>query len=366
MKKTEITRDNDLMTTSPPDSLHPFLDEVGALYGAIAPQASLIAATEWLQGAMRDVAATGRRPVLLTPDTARLTFAARRTLDVLGGVWVVHSPAGLLRDGVTGRRYVELADAFAPVAPGEVADPSHLREDAGARHPRLVIELSTAHRARAETVLGRSAELLTDALVGTDVLGWGTAEPAALHWNRENLTAYVRSRMPEPTRLVYSAHPAAHTSGTLVVTRTSSGVTENFTQVVGLPGGREAFADAVERAVDGFTRVAEEQQPLVGVVSGTWGRLDGSTPALLQPPTAPLVLLIGPRAVRDLRIDIRAVTERFGARSVGRPRIPALVVPLAADGRSGWDAFLELGSTLRAEDLERAFGVAGTEAARAS
>ena len=345
---------------------HPFIDEVGAVYGAIAPQATLVAATEWLQGAVRDVMAQGLRPLVLTPDSSRLTFAALRLLESVGGAWVVHAPDGLLRDGISGRRYEALADAFTPVGEGDLADPAHLQADTEPRHPRLVVEVTVLHKAKADVLLGRGVELVTETVTGHDVLGWGSAEPAALHWNRENLTAFARSRMPQPSRLVFSAHPDAGTSGTLVVTRTASGVTETITQVIGVDGGTEAYTPALVRASQALAAIADEQQPLLGVVSGTWGRRDGTTSATLHPPAAPLALLIGPRAVRDLRIDVAAVTERFGAMVAGRRRIPAVVVPFLGEGRSQWEEFLDFGSTLAPADLARAFGVGETGVPHAS
>ncbi|WP_425290034.1 DUF6177 family protein, partial [Shewanella algae] len=79
------------------------------------------------------------------------------------------------------------------------------------------------------------------------------------------------------------------------------------------------------------------------------GRADLTTSAFVAPTARPLALLIGAPAVRDLALDPVVWGRRFGARIAGRPRTPALVIPLRRSeepAEVAWNRIVEITETL--------------------
>lgn len=300
----------------------------------------------WLSEARADLlvrsTAAGRAVVVVSDEVTRLTYPLREALQDAGGAWVVRSLDGTLRDGLTGRRLTSVADA---VSGAQITDPT----DIAVRHLRpqtdpavqLTVSMSVRHRAADTTLLGGTVEVLAEHMLGVPPTGWGLHEPCATAWDRTRLTELARARTPHETTLVVSGADAL--IGTVRVARTDTGLEETTSALIraGVPGS--AAAEAAAEAVAGVAAtLSERHMPLFGLVLARTGRADLTLPAQLEGAPTPVGMLLGPPAVRELALDPAAWTERFGARVLGRPRVPGLWVPLGSMREPGWDRLTDV------------------------
>jgi hypothetical protein len=303
------------------------------------------------------VARAGGRTILVTDGLSRLTEPFRAQLEELGGRWVVR---GLdeLRNGLTGRRLDAFPDAI-HVGPPEGVDDvalAYLRTETP-EVTQLVCSASVRHRAADETLLGGALEILAGAAGGVAPSGWGTHEPAGRPWDRAALTRFARERMPSTSRLVVTGSRDTPIAATVTVQRTDHGVEELVTGLVSLgPIDADATVDRVAALPDVLTRLAAAQLPLFALLLTRPGRADLLHTALLPAPPAPVAMLIGAPAVRELGLEPGRFVREFGAVVAGRPRIPALVFPFRGSPAQQIDAF---GAVLRAIGADRVAAATG-------
>lgn len=310
-------------------------------------------------------AAAAGRPVLLVSDeVTRLTYPMRQALRDARGFWVVRGVDGTLRDGLDGRRLERISDAVRvpPVTSPEDVAVRYLRPDP-AEAVQLMLSVSVRHKAAETTVLGGTAELLSRHLTGDAPRGWGAHEPAVVRWDRAAFTELARRRMPRETLVTVAGTPERPLSGMVRTARTEHGL-EETTQLlvpVGAPGSDEARA-AVERLPEVARELAVAQMPLFGFVLGRTGRRDLTFPSVLEAPPTPLGMLIGPAGVRQLGLDVRDLADRFGARVLGRPRIPALWFPLGSFTEPGWPALDAVVEAIGRDRVRALLDAAGQDA----
>jgi Family of unknown function (DUF6177) len=103
--------------------------------------------------------------------------------------------------------------------------------------------------------------------------------------------------------------------------------------------------------------LATTAMPLVGLVLARPGRADLLVPPVLTHAPTPLALLIGPPGVRALGIDVPAMVRRFGARQVGRPRIPGVLFSLGTIGEPGWERLDEVLEAIGRDKIAEATGL---------
>ncbi len=232
-----------------------------------------------------------------------------------------------MRDGVTGRALPSIAAAFDETSGHFAGSADALRVERPLQ-TQLVVSLSLRHRADESTSLG-SAVTAFAALSGAPPAGWAPHEPVDRPWDQAVLTAFARERMPADTRLIVAGSVEHPLSGTLTARRTSHGVEEIDELLVGVGAPGEPGADAAVAAVpDVLAALADPGPvlPLFAFVGVRPGAVDLSTGPFLAPGVRPLAVLFGATAVRDLKLDAAALSARFDARPVGRPRTPALLV----------------------------------------
>ncbi|TCK59657.1 DUF6177 family protein [Curtobacterium sp. PhB136] len=321
---------------------HPLADSVGDGSVRIESRAAIVHLGVGRLDLLGRAAAEGARPILVTDGLSRLTEPFRQYLVDTGGAWVVRGQDGL-RNGLDGRRLDAFTDAVVlgpPTSVDDVAVPYLRPEPADAE--QLVVSVSVRHRAAAETILGSTAELVATELAGAAPTGWGTHEPAGRPWSRHDLTAAARDRMPTSTRFVVIGPGSA---STVTAQRTDHGVEELTTGLVSAgPIGDPVTAMRIAAVPQVLGRLAATQLPLFALVMRRPGRSDLLQSPVLQAPPAPVAMLLGAPAVRDLGLDPAAMAERFGAVVAGRPRIPALVLPFGR--RSDRDPVRELADVL--------------------
>lgn len=355
--------------------LHPALDGHDDVLLQHETRAVVVGLSEARSDLLHRAAEAGRRVLLVTDERSVLTQPFHDALLGTGGVWVVREAAGLLRDGVTGRRLSRLRDALAepgPLTP-DVLSPVFLRQvpDAGPATPawarddvvallsapstrQVNVSLSVRHAARRTTILGRAVEILLDALAGTSPTSWGTREPALVPWDRSSLTAYARGRAPQDTRLVVVGPGAV---GTVLVRRTADGLEEttHLALASGAPGSAAARA-VIDRVPAAFTAVARALVPLFGLALVRTARADLNVPPVVEAPSVPLAMLLGPPGVRELSLDLAEAGRRFGGTRVGRDRLPGLLLPLGDAEYADWGRMTEVLRWIGPDRVLRAVG----------
>ena len=179
--------------------------------------------------------------------------------------------------------------------------------------------------------------------------GWGVNEPTGLHSNRDNVTRFVRGRMPQQTRVFANG---AGTSASIRVSRGNRGVFEEskiFSAAVGEIDVSEH--DLAKKIAIIFERLALNQRVRFGMAYSQRGRADLTVAAGVASPVVPLAAVHGPRPDRDARVPIDELARTFEARSVGSSRIQSLVIPL-----TGWDSFQHASHLVGLDNIARALG----------
>lgn len=319
---------------------HPLVDAVGDGFVASWSNAPVVALTEGRSGLLLDAARADRRVVFVTPHTSRLTLAMLQMVQLARAEWVVRLPDGELRTGRTGRILPDLESTFDD---GLEVDLDFLKPDESSV-PWLQFSVSVEHPPTAATKVGETVEILAG-----KPAGWGVNEPTGLHWNRDNVTRFVRGRMPHQTRVFANG---SGTSASIRVSRSNRGVFEESKIFVAATGEVDVSEhDLVNRVAIIFERLALNQRVRFGMAYSQRGRADLTVAAGVASPVVPLAAVLGPRAVRDARVPIDELTRTFAARSVGSSRIQSLVVPLA-----GWDSFQHASQLVGLDNIARALG----------
>lgn len=269
---------------------HPAVTRTTAHVAIAVQDRPLVPLSPWLADAVATHGRAGRGFQLVTPAETRLTHGLAALLDNPAARWVVRTSAGEYYDGRVGvpltwhdeagfvgpsARGPSAAESTEPVrwpSPAEPAEPvphPHFHRptgDGGAQDlvDHLLVDLSVLHDPDDDLRLGAEPELLTRTFAGTAPALWGAAEPVAMVWNRDDITALARRRAPNDSRFLFIGPPGAeHTfSGTLSVSRVEEGVKESVTLAVAYPPG-----DAPElRAVTGlFGKLAARDVKTVSV-----------------------------------------------------------------------------------------------------
>jgi hypothetical protein len=296
-----------------------------------------------------------RRVVLVTGEASRLTVGTRAALVQAGAAWAVHDENGDLRDGLTGSPYADLDDAGHPRGPGD--DGSAADDDvvvpvvreAVDTTAQLSVDLTVLHRASHDTSLGGAVEVLAAAVSGSQPDRWGETEPLRRPWDRWVLTQHARHAAPELVRVVVEG---PHLSGTVTARVTEHGIEETTALTVSVPSSAEGdpVDSAVARLTEALADIARTSLPTFALVVAREGEADRSVRAVTYPPPNPVVLLIGAPSVARLGLELSSIPVPRPVAVVGRPRLPAYVVPLGDASTSGWDALHE---TLEAVGPER-------------
>lgn len=171
---------------------------------------------------------------------------------------------------------------------------------------------------------------------------------------------FARTRMPSDTRLIAIGDSARPVVATLTARRTARGVEEVTEALVSLGSLDDPATDArADAAVEALDELAVAPWPLMAALFTRPGRADLTTSAFVAPTARPLALLIGAPAVRDLALDPATWGRRFGARIAGRPRTPALVIPLRRSeepAETAWNRLVEITETLGVERVAELTG----------
>jgi hypothetical protein len=206
--------------------------------------------------------------------------------------------------------------------------------------------------------VGTVAQTIGEVL-GTTWTCCATREPLLDRWDITALTQVVQRSMPES-----QAMRAAGTHGSFAqvqVGRTKAGLLEHTVGGVPLAEGRDPWelaTDLAERVVGshaptiGFVSLAEYDEAVPGDVSQ--GLVQAARPHASQ---APLVVVIGPKAVRDLKVDVGALAGEHDVRPLGRAKTPCVLVRFTGEHpERRWGQLNQFAATLGAGNIARALG----------
>ncbi|WP_304451925.1 DUF6177 family protein [Nocardiopsis sp. YSL2] len=334
---------------------HPAVTVVTGKNAVVVQDRPVVSLSSWLVDALAAHGRDGTGLQVVTPSTSVLTHALRSFLGKPAATWVVRAPDGRYYDGFNGLPLV-WADGT-----GFVPDPALDPEDGPNQAFRvspddapvalLHVDLQIDHPVSGDLRLGGAVEELTASLTGASPSVWGTAEPLTRPWDRTRITETARGRAPGRTWLAFAGRPGAGPdeealpfAGTLLVSRTPTGVREHVLLTVAHRPGEEPDLDALtpllrELAAQGGLRTMTVHRAL--------GRADLTTPPWWAGVPVPVGLAVGAEGVLETGRD-RALKAPVEGVAFG-PRMTPVVWYRVGDGTEpdSWDRFRALMEHLR-------------------
>ncbi|MFT3888481.1 MAG: DUF6177 family protein [Arachnia sp.] len=309
-------------------AVHPLCDEWTDEYALYVVHHDRVSYSRPLWHFLRDCRASGRRAVLLTGPGAVLSPLLYAAMAETGALWAFRTAAGVF-DARSGLRIHRIPDLWNGPADGERHPPIGVGAPVV---PVVFFDIYTGDRAVSDTLVGPVADHAVGALGGGRLVRSGRNEPLASAWDHLSLTLQARAQMPVADPILGSSDRSAWVA--LSVGRTRDGIVERVHGGVALPQLNAVpvteLRDHVMPAVTGMlTGLVDRFRPRVALVSSGLLRVDGARLGYAvgaQPVDAPLAVLIGPRAVRDLRLDVAALSERHDLTMLGPGRVPSALV----------------------------------------
>lgn len=325
---------------------HPAVDLVTDRRAIVLSQRPVVGLSTWLTDAVSRFTPANRIVTLVTGPDARLTLPVR-TLVAKGVMqWVVQTADRRFYDGLLGTvldyddvDFVADAAQQRAAAFAEAEAPDRLQ---------LLVSLTVEHRATVHAQLGGAVETITRAVTGAPPHGWGLHEPVSEPWNRAELTALARRRMPDETQLTVAGEGLI---GVLTAQRTDRGVEEHLVALVDAGALDRPLEEVREVSKRALVETAEQE-----TIGFAWthlrpGRADLTETARVRAMPMPVTLLIGPRAVRGLGRDRLLAAPLPTPLAVGRSRLPGLCWSLGDGDVAPWEQLAALVRYLRPERI---------------
>jgi hypothetical protein len=290
---------------------HPLIDDVVGPAIVVESASPVVWLTEALASLLRRASESGRMVVLRTGLNSAVTPALRHALGAHGAAWAVVAADGTLRDGRTGVAASGIED-FVQRGPELVGTPEPGHPVAADSVRQISIDLTLRHHSERAIDIGSAIEALCET-VGTCPTRWGTAEPLTVPWDRWVVTQYAKHEAPAISTSYavgegFSATMTAHLIDGVVV--------ETMSAVLTIPedGADPALAT---KLLDAVHRVADDVEPVFGVVMQRRGDADHLVRAVSHGEPTPLAVVVGPEASQFLDRDgvwppPRTTTSTFG------------------------------------------------------
>lgn len=338
-----------------------------------------VALTGLVSALIRDALYSSMRPVIVTREDALLSWHVSEALREAGGAWAVRRADGSLFNALTGYRAAEVDELFgdvdasrqrldsfrAPEGPetSETAPNGSANTRSSAGHWALLVDVYARERAAEETVIGRLVEHVFAELGGDIPNRWGQQEPVLMDWDPAVMSLDMRMSMP--TTQSYLIHGEWGSMARTRVGRTRKGLLEHSRALIGLgsdevdlgrPGAvtaavRERIAGCLSGMVNGF----RPNVVMVSLVQVDLSATGFGQRARARPMDQPLALLIGPRAVRDLKLDTAGLARQFDLTQVGMARAPSVILQLTGPDPL-WNQLLGFAQDLDPDRLAKALG----------
>ena len=322
-------------TPTPVGFPHPLIDESGAWWATTVSRAPTVGLNSGRSAFFVDCIDAFVRPIVVTTPGARLTMPLFHALQLARGAWICRDSDGSLRDGGTGASVLSFASLVdGSLVGGEIEYGLARVGSADSGHTAWVdsawvqVSMSVHHPARDETTIGVGLERLATALSPHCELAWSSAEPMSVAWDRTAITGLARERMPRDTRLVVAGSGPHPFSGTLRISRSDIGVTEETRAIFAVDDDVALSSEIIWRML---ADIADRQQVLIATAWAMRGPADVTIPAFRPMIPQPVAAVIGARAVRTLGLDADYWQSHHGATQVGNVRAPSLAVGFGAE-----------------------------------
>lgn len=293
------------------------------------------------------------RPVLLTSADASLSPLVSLALRRAGGHWAVRAEDGVF-DGLSGYRIESFEDLWQRSGTDRDRLPGYERPT-GDGVGVLMFDVYAHARASGSTIVGALAETAVTGLGGTGLSLWGPYEPLLEPWDVAAVTAAARAQMPV-TAALHGWGPDGQFVGVLAA-RTRHGVLEQAKGGVVLGPYPRRLADPIARASGALAQIAERFRPTIGFCSLAHfdpGPVQGTTAKALE---VPLSVLIGPRGVHDLQLDLEALVQRHDVTVLGPGRSPAVVVRFSDPDIGLWAQLMAFAYDIGPQQIAAAAGL---------
>lgn len=310
-------------------SVHPLADEWTDDYALFKVEHDRVGYSRALWHFLADCRASELRPVLLTGPGAVISPHLYTAMVESAAHWAFVDD-GRVFDARSGMRLRSIPDLWM------------LRQETPERHPGItpiesavpavLFDVYASERATDDTVVGPLVDFIVGGLRGGRVARWGRDEPLSRSWDHTDVTADAQRRMPASDVMLTASDLGAWAS--LTVARTRDGLIQRVHGGVPLPMLGSVPVDQLRDRVMPFvtetlTGLVDDFKPRVALISAGMLRADGDGfgfRAGAQPVDAPLAVLVGPRAVRDLRLDFTRLAERHDVTTLGPGRVPSALV----------------------------------------
>ncbi|PCN46742.1 hypothetical protein Csp2054_15685 [Curtobacterium sp. 'Ferrero'] len=317
---------------------HPLIDDVVGSAIVVDSASPVVWLTDAFASLLARASAAGRTVVLRTGREAALTPAVRHALGAHGAAWAVTDLDGSLRDGRTGVAASRVQD-FAQRGPELLGTPSPEHPVASDSVRQISIDLTLRHHPGRAVDVGSAIEALCDT-VGTCPTRWGTVEPLTVPWDRWVVTQYAKHEAPAVSTSYavgdgFSATMTAHLQDDVVI--------ETMSAVLTVPE-EHADPELAGRLFAAVQQVADQVEPVFGVVMQRRGDADHLVRAVSYGEPAPLAVVVGPEASVFLDREgawppPRTSTTTFGLRD-GDDADEGLIVRFE-DGWAALESFLD-------------------------
>jgi hypothetical protein len=336
---------------------HPAVDELDERYVVFATSSPTVRLNEPFAAFVGEALVRGVRPVLVTTTTARVSPFVSLMMAQVGGVWGVQTRDCAMFDAMSGYRVSALGDLCGEPTVGAERLPGFT--DPPTAPVRVVtFDVHTHQRAEPSSRVGAVADVVGGCL-GARWECWSTREPLLQVWDVAALTREAQRSMPES-----HTYRVVGSDGAFVqvqAARTRIGLLERTWGGVPVSDDDDvlALAEGVAEALVGV------HNPTVAFVSLAQYDRDRETGAVVQavrkrPVEAPVAVLVGARAVRDLGVDLDGLVRGHDVRTLGRAKVPCLLVRFdGASGEQRWTQVARFAQVLGPEAIRRALGVNG-------
>ncbi|MGO1768728.1 MAG: DUF6177 family protein [Microbacterium sp.] len=317
--------------------VNPFADARTDEYTVFESVARRLSYSAPLRNFLGAAHAEGLRPVLVTREDAQLSVPLQAAMRDTGVQWAFRGADGALHNATFGYRLSAFPELWEGPAPDAPTHPLYERIAADGFVGAVTFDVFATHSAAEETRIGPLAEHLLAGFGARPVDRSGREEPLVEWWNHAALTERVRREMPAS-----EDHHVATPDGAwarIAVARTGSGLVERVNGMVPAGAFRDPSATAGAAALASSTALLQTMRglvdhfhPIAAMVSyGAFRQTEAGLVRQVGPaaPNQPLAMLLGPRAVRDLRVSPKAFRDRHDVTTLGPGRVPSLLVRMS-------------------------------------
>ncbi|WP_028709274.1 DUF6177 family protein [Propionicicella superfundia] len=312
-------------------AVHPLADEWTDEYALRVVDHDRVVYSRPLWHFLGDCRASRTRPVLLTGPGATISPHLYAAMAESGAMWAFRDEQGVF-DARSGQAVRAIPELWAR----RVGGPGHAPVNTDSPVvPAVFFDIYAGDRATDDTVVGPLADHAVSLLGGSRLVRFGRDEPLTSGWGHRALTVLAQQQMPAADPILAATDAGAWAS--LTVARTRDGLIERVHGGVPLPHlARLPRAQLRERVMPQVTHM------LAGLVSGFRPRVALVTTGMLHqvdgrygyragawPVDAPVAVLIGPRAVRTLRLDAAGLSQRHDVTVLGPGRVPSVLVRMS-------------------------------------